>query len=198
MWLPRLMRAATAQQEMQSSRGLGLFFNFQGVVFSNCRNTFQRSIQCNAGHFLCDQFGRCVIKIFLLFSFFFSCYFFQLFLIVQYSQSSVLPLQRFFLVGPLPQNIPCDVTGMERERLTAYTLPAFRMAPPTNYNVFRHFFVFFGWCCVSAFGAFILLLGIFFSFLALLHFLCCSSPEVHSNFFLAIFTLISLGNNSLS
>ncbi|VDD85780.1 unnamed protein product [Enterobius vermicularis] len=81
MWLPRLMRAATAQQEMQSSR-----------------------------------------------------------------------------VGPLPQNIPCDVTGMERERLTAYTLPAFRMAPPTNYNVFRHFFVFFGWCCVSAFGAFILLL----------------------------------------
>uniref|UniRef100_A0A0N5AE97 MARVEL domain-containing protein n=1 Tax=Syphacia muris TaxID=451379 RepID=A0A0N5AE97_9BILA len=57
-------------------------------------------------------------------------------------------------VSPLPY----DITGVERERLTAFTLPAFRMATPANYNVFRHFFVFFGWCCVSAFGAFILLL----------------------------------------
>lgn len=60
-------------------------------------------------------------------------------------------------VGHVAQSIPYDFTTVERERLAACTLPAFRMTTPTNYNVFRHFFVFFGWCCVSAFCAFILL-----------------------------------------
>lgn len=60
-------------------------------------------------------------------------------------------------IGHPAQNVPFDFTSVERERLAACTLPAFRMTTPTNYNVFRHFFVFFGWCCVSAFCAFILL-----------------------------------------